>query len=141
MGNKLIKSGEEKFGLTLIANGRIHDNSKFHGTEWLYLNDEIAEVSPDLFQMAVQQHVTTNPHHPEYWSNGVDEMPRIYIAEMVADWGARSQEFGNDLREWIKQNAYERFSIPPTGKVAKQIKFFLSLLLEPAFKNVQSTDK
>jgi hypothetical protein len=61
-------------------------------------------------------------------------MPRIYVAEMVADWGARSSEFGNDLMEWIKNNATTKFGFSLKSKVFQEIKFFVNLMLEQPFK-------
>lgn len=133
LGQRLIKEGEVPFGLELIANGNIHDNSKFHGIEWLYMHDDVLKDDPTKFKMALQQHITTNKHHPECWAGGIDGMPRIYIAEMVCDWHARSSEFGTDLREWIKDKACKKFSMSCSGKIYKQIKDFLDLLLDRSF--------
>ena len=36
LGQRLAENGEAGLGHGLIANGYIHDNSKFHGVEWLY---------------------------------------------------------------------------------------------------------
>lgn len=132
LSKKLLEEGEKEFALQLIANSYIHDNSKFSGIEWLYLEQEIKDKSPDLFKMAVIQHTTTNPHHPEYWKN-INEMPRIYIAEMVCDWKARSSEFGNDILMWIKDKATEKYNFNTSGKVYKEIKHFLDLILDKKF--------
>jgi len=129
LGLSLIDKGEKEFGRNLIANSMIHDNSKFFGIEWDCLHP--GKDKKEL-EMALRQHVTTNKHHPEYWG-GVEKMPEIFLAEMVCDWYARSVEFGTDLREWIKNTAYERFEIPPKGKLSKKIKEFLDLLLEKPF--------
>src|SRR5450755_1045681 len=83
--------------------GLVHDASKFHGIEWEYLH-KTGEVPADRLQLAVEHHRRTNEHHPEYWG-GIDNMPEIFVAEMVCDWYARSQEFGTDLRVWIRGQA------------------------------------
>ena len=57
--------------------------------------------------MGIRHHAETNPHHPEYW-HGIENMPKVYIAEMVCDWYARSNEFGSDLREWVKDKATKK---------------------------------
>jgi hypothetical protein len=62
-------------------------------------------------------------------------MPPDAIAEMVCDWYARSQEMGTDLRAWIKEEALKRYDIPPTGRVAKLVKKFVDLLLDPPLKD------
>ena len=133
LGEKLIERGEKDFALQLIANGYIHDNSKFYGIEWQYLHGDVKETNPELFQAAALQHITTNFHHPEAW-HGISNMPRIYIAEMACDLAARSTEFGNDVREWIRDNATKKYNTTPNCKCYKQLMGFVNLLLEPKFK-------
>lgn len=135
LGERLIENGSERLGIDLISNGHIHDCSKFHGAEWLHLRPEFIESDKKhLFEASKNQHVMTNPHHPEYWGS-IHEMPQVYIAEMVCDWSARSHEQGNDLREWIKEKATKIFNMRVQSKAYKEIKFFVDLLLEPKFKN------
>ncbi len=132
LGNKLIEQGEMDTGRKLIANGLIHDNSKLHGIEWAYLHQDILEKEELLFKAAAKQHVHTNPHHPEYWGD-IEQMPRVYVAEMVCDWHARSSEFGTDLRAWIKEKAFTKYKIPINGRIHGEIKEFLILLLDRRF--------
>jgi len=136
LGERLIENGDKQFGINLISNGQIHDNSKFRGSEWLYLRPEFFDC-PDkksLFESSKNQHVMTNPHHPEHWGS-IHKMPSIYISEMVCDWSARSHEQGNDLREWIKDKATKIFNMKVQSKTYKEIKIFVDMLLEPRFKN------
>lgn len=136
LAERLVKrerDGDIVLAHDLVTNAHVHDKSKFDGIEWLYLHDEVKESHPDKFQMAWYQHVHTNAHHPEYWS-GIDNMPEVYIAEMVCDWKARSNEFGSDLRVWIKESATKRFEFSTHGKSYKKIKQFVDLLLDPAFR-------
>jgi len=132
LGERLIASGEVEIGHALLANGFIHDNSKLRGAEWLYLHDDVKEYAPELFHAALQQHIHTNPHHPECWG-GISEMPRLYLGEMVCDWHARSSEFGTGLREFIKEVATKRFDFKVQGKIYKEIKKLVDMLLDPAF--------
>lgn len=132
LGERLIASGEGTTGHKLIANGFIHDNSKFHGIEWLYLHEDIKKLDSDLFDAALMQHQTNNPHHPEYW-DGIANMPRLYVAEMVCDWHARGHEFGTDMRNYIKTSATKKFGFTVQGKVYKEIKGLVDMLLDPAF--------
>lgn len=130
LGQKLIEQEKEiDFGKQLIANSLLHDNSKFSGVEWSFLRDGISE---DKFKIALDQHQITNPHHPEYWY-GIENMPRIYIAEMCCDWYARSSEFASDLWDWIKERACKKYEFSYNCKTYKQIKDFLTLLLEKKF--------
>jgi len=132
LGERLIEKGEDKVGRKLIANSYQHDHSKFGGIEWLHLHADGKEANSDLFQAAVLQHVNTNKHHPEYWGD-IHNMPRIFLAELVCDWAARSSEFGNDLREWIKDKATKKFDFKVQSKVYKEIKDLVDVLLDPSF--------
>jgi hypothetical protein len=132
LGLKLIKQGEETLGRQLIANGLIHDNSKFSGIEWEYLHTDVKEINPEAFKLALQQHQTTNPHHPEYWGD-INSIPRLYVAEMLCDWHARSSDFGTDLWDWVKETAVPKYKLSTSGKVYKQLKEFMGMLLERSF--------
>ena len=134
LGETLMEQDEVNLGMMLIANGYRHDNSKFTGIEWLYLNDEAKETNPELFKAAHLQHVTTNLHHPEAWADGIHGMDRLHVAEMVCDWSARSSEFGSDLRDFAKNDATKRFGMTVQSRVYKEIKFFMDLLLDTPFK-------
>lgn len=133
LGERLIERGDKKLGLSLIANGYQHDNSKFYGLEWDYLNTNPETDDKETLMSVVKHHSSTNMHHPEYWG-GIDKMPRLYLAEAVCDWFARSAEFGSDLRKWVKESASKRFGFSLQGGVYKQIKEFLDILLDPSFK-------
>ncbi len=41
---------------------------------------------------AVKLHLSRNSHHPEYWQNGIDDMPFLDILEMLFDWEAARLE-------------------------------------------------
>lgn len=133
LGTKLIEAGEVDFGKNLIANGLKHDSSKLTGIEWLYLRND----PPDkhLLKVALQQHVTTNMHHPEYWDSDISKMPELYVAEMVADWWARSSEMGTNLREWFLKEGCSKYEIPKNGTVYKRIKKYIDMLFEDNFKS------
>lgn len=130
----LVEDDEITLARVLVANAQMHDNSKFHGIEWEYLNGDTKENDPEKFAMALTQHVRTNLHHPEAWPGGIKEMPRIYVAEFVADVLARSQEFGTDIQGWLTGSAMKKFSFNASCKVYKDIKYFLGFVIEPAFK-------
>lgn len=135
LGEKLItEDKKEDLGIQLIANGRIHDYSKFVGIEFKYLTPESKEKTPDLFKLALEQHNKCNLHHPEAWSGGIKEMPDLYIAEMTSDWLARSAEFGNDFFEWVKDNGVKKFKFSLSGRVYKMIKKYAEMILTPKFK-------
>ena len=135
LGERLIDQGEESLGLNLIANGHIHDHSKFYGIEWDLLRDELKESKPEQFLIALAHHQKTNRHHPEAWEDCVRGMPTVYIAEMVCDWKARSNEFATGLRDWVKVKATKRWGFTLQSKEYKTIKRFMDLLLDSEFKS------
>ncbi len=127
LGIKLIKNGEVELGRILIANGQIHDNSKFKGIEFdhLFYGDAIlGEV--------IKHHNTTNPHHPEYWGN-IQNMPKIFLMEFVCDTTARSSEFGTNIREWLANSATKKYGFKMDDEVGKEISYYLDMLLEKPF--------
>lgn len=132
LGERLIEKGNTEIGLRLIANGQIHDNSKFSGIEWLYLNSETKENNLDLFELAVAHHAQHNPHHPEFYLGGIKTMPAEYVAEMSVDWVSRSQQFGDDVFSWIDKSLV-RYKYSKKTSVYHSIKQFIDTLLEPSF--------
>jgi hypothetical protein len=132
LGIRLIEGGEEGLGRRLISNSLAHDQSKFHGIEWDMLSLDGDDIDQTALQAAITQHNRTNMHHPEYWGT-INDMPDVHIAEMVADWKARSSEFGTSLQEWIDVGAAERFAYTKNSKVYKKIKRFANLLVDKAF--------
>lgn len=78
-----------------------HDDSKFSEEEFeayaqkFYKQDEYGkplEYIPGWGE-AWKHHYLHNPHHPEYWLG--QDMPYIYILEMLCDWGSFSIAEGN----------------------------------------------
>lgn len=124
LAEKLILKGELEFGRKLIAHAYIHDNSKFYGLEFDFLNQR---VDKDKLFLAVKNHQQLNAHHPEHWGD-IHNMPRLYIAEMVCDWLARSQEFGTGVREYIRSKAMPKYGFTEEDICYKNIEEFLSLL-------------
>lgn len=128
LGLKLIKAGEIELGRNLIANGQIHDNSKFKGIEFDHLF-----YGDDILKEVVKHHASTNQHHPEYWGS-IHKMPEVYVAEMVCDCASRSAEQGSDLRHWFRDKATEKYGFTMDEPIGIYIQKFLNLLLEPPFQ-------
>lgn len=128
LGTRLIERGEPDLGRTLIANGFVHDHSKFEGLEWEHLHSP----ADPMFQEAWDHHIHVNPHHPEYWGEyGIYKMGRVLVAEMVCDWHSRSTELdGGGLRWWIDHDATRRFGFSRDDEVGRQVADFVELLLE-----------
>jgi len=137
LGEKLILKGEVELGHHLIANGFVHDSSKFFGIEWDYLSvvHSKEEETKLKLKIAVQHHSQTNAHHPEHW-HGIKNMPSVFLAEMVADWKARSEEFGTSLREWIDEESTKRFGYTKDDDVYKEIIKYVDLLCQTSFENL-----
>lgn len=91
---------------------------------------EISEEIKEQIHLATFHHVKSHRHHPEFWDenamvNPVDrdkapetivdgtKMPMCYIASMVADWLAMSEELGTDPKNWIKNNVNIRWKFTP----------------------------
>jgi hypothetical protein len=133
LGVRLVEAGEIELGVQLIERGYKHDISKFSGIEFKYLHNG-PDVPIKELELAIKEHQSQNDHHPEFWTEGVEDMSRAAIGEMVADWFARSQEFGTSLRNWIDEEAIVRYNINKRGKQYKWIKEFLDILLNDPFK-------
>jgi len=124
LGKKFIKNGNTRMGIDLIARGHIHDITKFRGTEWEHLHRG-ENIPKDKIQLAINHHASTNDHHPEY-HDGFENMPKVAIAELAADWLARSQEFGSDIKIWIRETAISKFKLIQVGKI---ISFLCTVLV------------
>ena len=109
--------------LGFIAEGRdlwvdnlwIHDMSKFSANEAFgYAFHDFKSKKEDIpFERAWNHHKNHNPHHPEYWLSVnkegdvvAMEMPRIYVAEMVADWIGAGMVYGSSLEQWLPNNLH-----------------------------------
>jgi hypothetical protein len=133
LAKRLIEKGEINLGIRLVALGQLHDASKWSGIEFEYLIEPPLNTNGTL-SLAIKQHQSTNRHHIEYWEDAND-MPRLYIAEMVCDLYARAGEFGTSVWDYIKEEFLPKHNISKNGRVYKTIKEFLDLLLEKPFKD------
>jgi hypothetical protein len=75
-----------------------HDESKFSEEEFepyaqKWFGD--GKKTPE-YEAAWEHHYMNNEHHPEYWLG--EDMPYIYILEMICDWGSFSIASG-DMKE------------------------------------------
>ncbi len=75
-----------------------HDESKFSEEEFEpYAQKWFGDKKKTLeYEEAWKHHWMNNEHHPEYWLG--EDMPYIYILEMICDWGSFSIDKG-DLKE------------------------------------------
>lgn len=138
LAHRLAKQGEFTLAMRLVQNAYRHDNSKFDGIEWKYL--ELTEPNKELKALAIFEHHQRNDHHPEHFANGIKDMSELQIAEMVCDWWARSSEGGGDLRKWATEEASKRFGFSLKSITWKRIKRFIDLLLDPELKQIKPTE-
>lgn len=158
---KIIEDSDpEKYG-GLVKKAKDHDQSKFKEPQrtpyialtWRHRWDDykgykVPGIIPDkVINDATLLHLTTEDHHPEYWTNQKDKdllnredrdavpkkmvdatkMPPLAIAEMVADWAAMSEELGQGSpRVWADKKINIRWKFTPEQK--KQIYDLISLL-------------
>jgi hypothetical protein len=131
LGKKLIRRGEKDFGRLLIAKGFQHDISKFYGIEWNYLHAG-KDTPKEQLALAVEQHIETNDHHPEYWG-GFQNMPRLAVCEFSCDILARSQEFSTNVFDWLTDTGIEKFHIDINSEEYKWLIEYLEMLTESTF--------
>ena len=139
LGERLILQGRIDLGKQLIANGFIHDASKFTGIEFEYLSlqNPTEENNKLKMKLAIQQHNTTNLHHAEAWSGGIKDMPDVYLAELICDVKARSEEFGTSIVEYINTVGIKRWNITEEDDVYKKMMEFINILCEKPFEQIK----
>ena len=139
LGTKIIQQGDIELGHKLIANGMVHDASKFIGIEFenLTYNEPSKEESSKLkMKMVIHHHQQVNLHHAEHW-NGIKNMPDVFLAEFCCDSKARSEEFGTDLRSWIDEYATKHWNFSKEDDVYKKIMGFIDLLCDKPFEEIK----
>lgn len=100
----------------LFRRAATHDNSKFSPEEYeayeaafptlqkyAYGSDEF-KAALQTIQTAIQHHLKTNDHHPEYFENGINDMNLIQFIEMVCDWKAASERSQTDIYKGLEIN-------------------------------------
>lgn len=89
----------------------------------------------DRVRNAIVHHVTTNRHHPDFHADPND-MTDVDLIEMVCDWTAMSQEFGQDsgsARGWADKTIGSRLLLNDERRqfVYKMIELLDSRLKPP----------
>ena len=110
----LVMAYLTRFSNVLEHRAAIHDLSKFSDDEFngfVKINQIAREHkygSPE-YRKAIREtnvvplHYSRHPHHPEHYQGGIDEMSLIDIIEMVADWKAASETYGQtSLKESLE---------------------------------------
>jgi len=111
----------------LTKRARVHDASKFESAEripYIWLTEfhrcrrngeafTYPDGTEELIRVAVDHHVKVNRHHPEFHQDPND-MTDVDLIEMVCDWTAMSQEFGQDggsARGWADKTIGGRLKL------------------------------
>jgi hypothetical protein len=112
------------YGEELLERARVHDASKFSPDEripYVWLTEyhrrrrngepfEYPEGMAEQVRRAIHHHVTSNRHHPQFHADPND-MSDVDLIEMVCDWTAMAQEFGQDggsARGWTDRTIGKR---------------------------------
>ena len=109
--------------VNLDFRGNIHDASKLRNPEkaifdretpnlknLTYGSDEYKEALVRLGD-ALEHHYAVNDHHPEFWTNGVNDMSLMSIIEMLCDWKAASERHNDGNFEKSLEINKDRFGI------------------------------
>lgn len=122
-----VMASATEYGEELLERAKVHDESKFGPQEripYIWLTEfhrcrrtgepfAYPEGMEDRVQAAVEHHVTTNRHHPDFHVDP-NEMTDVDVIEMVCDWTAMSQEFGQDggsARGWADKTIGKRLHL------------------------------
>jgi hypothetical protein len=105
-----------------------HDESKFSEEEFEpYAQKWFGDKKKTLeYEEAWKHHWMNNEHHPEYWLG--EDMPYIYILEMICDWGSFSIDNG-DLGE-LSDFYYNKAKADPEKNLSDNTKTIIEDILE-----------
>ena len=118
-----------------------HDESKFseeefepYAQKWFNNSGKTPE-----YEEAWKHHWMNNEHHPEYWLG--EDMPYIYILEMICDWGSFSidkkdfSELSDFYYNKAKEDPEKNLS-DATKKIIEEILSQIDRVLEKEEKNL-----
>lgn len=92
-----------EFQAELDQRAAMHDRSKLEEPEksgYDMLTEQLAELTYGSEEYraalaaakpAIDHHYAQNDHHPEHWTNGINDMSLLSIVEMLCDWKAASE--------------------------------------------------
>lgn len=107
--NLMLLAAVTDYGDELADRAKVHDASKFGPEEripYVWLTEfhrcrrsgepfQYPEGVEEQVRRAIEHHVTSNRHHYQFHAHP-DDMTEVDLIEMVCDWTAMSQEFGQD---------------------------------------------
>lgn len=109
----------------LLRRGERHDQSKLASPEvemftkytpllakMTYGSEEYERCRQEMGE-GIRHHHANNPHHPEHWIDGINDMSLLDVLEMLVDWKAASERHDDgDVFRSIEVNS-GRFAISP----------------------------
>ena len=117
--------------ISLQASILEHDESKFSEKEYEAfvasresLNNSKTgndlDYQKHLNSEAIQSHIKTNPHHPEYWNDV--RMPIEYVIQMFFDWYSRSIQRGTKMNDFWEFNLAKLDKQPEAKTMVQALK-------------------
>ena len=118
----------------LYERAEVHDASKLESPEVEALmlassqlagltygsSEYFAQLNSGAMAEYLEHHYANNPHHPEFWQNGVNDMSLLDLVEMLVDWKAASERHTDgDIIKSIELNT-SRFGL--TDQMAQVFK-------------------
>lgn len=130
----------------MVVRADKHDDSKLKSPEkemfdeytpklkgCTYGSDEYKEFLKNL-SVALDHHYAVNPHHPEHYERGVDDMDLIDLIELICDWTASSKRH-------IDGNIYKSISINKERfDMTDQVANILKNTVDRYFRSVVESD-
>lgn len=122
--NRLVASYLVKLANALEERAIMHDASKFATDEFagFVRINQIArehEYGSPEYRKSIKEtgvvplHYSRNPHHPEHYEDGINDMSIVDLVEMIADWKAASETYGQTSLEGALKIHTERFGLKP----------------------------
>jgi hypothetical protein len=108
-----------------------------------YIPGPLSDKEKLAIHNVVMEHIKSNKHHCEYWSDGdyasegndCTKMEPTYLYEMCADWAATSEENGSGLMEWYEKVVNKKFLFTTEQlDIIKPVCEYLSQCLDPNLK-------
>lgn len=128
LAEELIKGGRSRFARRITIEVFKHDLSKFGEFEYT----KFFSGDKEELKQAVAHHRWTNPHHIQYYEEYKD-IPEVQLACMACDFKARSEEFGDNVKKYLKEFCEEK-KISVNTNFYKKLTGFLNLIIEDKFQ-------
>ena len=130
---RLLQTLVFKFCNNLMACAIEHDKTKFDDREyWGFIDNKEAlsqskDGKDDSYQKglksdAIQNHIRTNPHHPEYWADFGKHMPVEQAIIMFFDWYSRCLQKGGSLDNFWDYNISKLENQPEAKHLVEYMK-------------------